>query len=307
MLAFPYMRAPIALFVYKRLGHLKRTFDALKANDLALESDLYIFSDGPKGNDDEKEIEEVRSYIKSLNDGFKSIHLHFSEKNIGLASSIVKGVTSLVDKEGFVIVVEDDIVTSKFFLSFMNDSLEKYKDKEDIMHVSGYSFPMQGELPPVFLSQMPFVWGWATWRRAWVHYNDDATALVESIKQVSWKKFNYDGTFNFTSPLEQNAKGTMKTWAIKWQASIFVNGGLCLTPFPSFTNNIGHDGTGEHYDVSNKYYNKIFSLTLPEKLLNAKESLEGRIAIKQFLKEIKPSVTFLIYDRIRKILSVSRI
>ena len=296
------LRAPIALFAYKRLDHLKRTMDALRANNLASESDLHIFSDGPKNSDDKEEVEKVRSYIKSLDKGFKSIHSYFSEKNKGLAVSIVEGVTSLVNEKGFVIVIEDDVVVSRLFLSFMNDSLERYKDRKDIMHVSGYSFPMRKELPPVFFSQMPFVWGWATWKRAWGHYNDDAAALVESINKIDRKKFNYDGVFNFTSPLEQNARGLMKTWAIKWQASIFINRGLCLTPFPSFTNNIGHDGTGEHYDVSDRYYNKIFSPTLPKALSNTSESPEGRAVIKRFLRRIKPSKIYLIYNKIKNIL-----
>lgn len=295
-------RAPIALFAYKRINHLRRTVDALRANDLAIESELYIFSDGPKNINDEKEVEEVRSYVKSLSSGFKAVHLRFEEKNRGLAASIVDGVTDLVNRNGFVIVVEDDVVTSNLFLSFMNDSLEKYRAEESIMHVSGYSFPMQEKLPEVFLAQMPFVWGWATWKRAWDHYNDDASVLTGLINQVGKKKFNYDGSFKFTSPLKQNAKGLMKTWAIKWQACIFINRGLCLTPSPSFTNNIGHDGTGEHYDVSNKYYNKVYSIILPKKLLSTNESLEGRMAIKRFLMQIKPSIIFLVRNKMKKLL-----
>lgn len=295
------VRAPIALFAYKRLDHFKRTVEALKANDLALESEVYIFSDGPKTKDDEKGVEEVRSYIKSIEGGFKSVHTRFAEKNKGLAVSIVEGVTELVNKEGFVIVIEDDIVTSKFFLSFMNDSLEKYKDEETVMHVSGYSFPLEGGLPPVFLSQMPFVWGWATWKRSWDHYNDNASDLVNLVNQKDRKKFNYDGIFKFTSPLEYNAKGLMKTWAIKWQASIFVNNGLCLTPFPSFTNNIGHDSTGENSDTRDEYYNQYLSTSLPDKLLSINELPEGRKAIKIFLKKIKPSFIFLVMNKIKKI------
>ncbi|PIX57089.1 MAG: sugar transferase [Candidatus Yonathbacteria bacterium CG_4_10_14_3_um_filter_43_12] len=300
------IRAPIALFAYKRLDHLRRTIDALRINNLAFESDLHIYSDGPRNNGDEKEVGEVRSYIKSLDGGFKSININLSEVNKGLAVSIVEGVSYLVNKYGFVIVVEDDVVTSNLFLSFMNDSLDKYKDTESVMHVSGYSFPMKEKLPEVFLSQMPFVWGWATWKRAWVHYNDDATMLLNGVNKVGRNKFNYDGTFNFTSPLEQNARGTMKTWAIKWQASIFIKGGVSLTPFPSYTNNIGHDGTGEHTTLSNEYYNKVYLATLPNKLLDISESQEGRVAIKNFLEKIKPSMMFLVYTKIKKILNINK-
>ena len=295
------IRAPIALFAYKRLNHLKQTIGALMANDLASESELYIFSDGPKDEDDKNDIKEIRNYINSLDGGFKKIHQRYSKENKGLAASIVEGVTDIVNDKGFVIVIEDDVVTSRSFLSYMNDSLEKYHNEKRIMHISGYSFPMKEKLPSIFLSQMPFVWGWATWKRAWNHYNNDAKDLVKLVDQKGRKKFNYDGIFKFTSPLEQNANGLMKTWAVKWQASIFINNGLCLTPFPSFTNNIGHDGTGEHYNRSRKYYNKILSLSLPNTLLDIYESAEGRKAIKKFLKQIKPSLLFLIINKIKGI------
>lgn len=295
--------APIALFAYHRLDHVKRTFESLKNNALAAESDLHIFSDGPKNEIDKVKVEEVRSYLQTLKDGFKSITIHTAPENQGLAASIVKGVTELVNEHGTVIVVEDDIITSPLFLSYMNESLERYKDEEKIMHISGHNFPMPESLPPVFLAQMPFVWGWATWKRAWKHYSNDAEALVESVNWLGRKRFNYDGVFRFSSPLEANARGSMKTWAIRWQASIFINGGLCLTPFPSFTNNIGHDGTGEHYSKSDMHHNKKLADALPPALLDLKELPEGREALKHFLKRMKPTFMERLRGLIKRIMS----
>lgn len=293
--------SPIALFVYNRLDHLKHTIDALRSNTLATESDLHIFSDGPKKNTDIEAVENVRLYIKSLNKGFKTITLHLSEKNKGLADSIVSGINKLIDINETIIVLEDDIVTSPLFLSYMNDSLQKYKDQEKVMHISGYSFPLQAQLPPVFFSQMPFVWGWATWKRSWNKYQSDAKTLLTEVQKKGKDAFNYDGVFKFTSPLKYNAKGTMKTWAIKWQASIFLNDGLCLTPFPSFSNNIGHDNSGEHSTQTDVYHNKNLSLVIPKTITDISESKEAREAIKKFLKKIKPPLYKLIFMKIKNI------
>jgi GT2 family glycosyltransferase len=110
--------APITLFVYNRLDHTIDTVMALQKNDLSKESELFIFSDGPKNKDDEKKVLAVRKYIKSIK-GFKKVTIFESKKNKGLANSIISGVTKIINKYGRIIVLEDDIVTSKYFLIFL--------------------------------------------------------------------------------------------------------------------------------------------------------------------------------------------
>ncbi|MDO8610865.1 MAG: glycosyltransferase, partial [bacterium] len=144
--------APIILFVYARPHHTKKTIEALLDNSEAVNSDLIIFSDGPKSNQEYQVVNEVRSYI-SLITGFKSITLHFNDSNLGLAESIIHGVTSILKKHEQVIVLEDDIVTSPFFLKYMNEALEKYKNNNNVASIHGYIYPVDISLPETFFLQ----------------------------------------------------------------------------------------------------------------------------------------------------------
>jgi len=135
------MYAPIALFVYKRLNHTKRTLKALQKNTLAQESELFVYSDGWKNEEDREKVEEIRNYLKTIS-GFKHLEIIKKEKNEGLANSIIAGVTDIVNKYGKVIVLEDDLVSSPYFLQFMNDALNLYENEERVDGKSIYFIPL---------------------------------------------------------------------------------------------------------------------------------------------------------------------
>lgn len=123
--------APVLLFTYNRPAHTKQTLDALLKNPLSKESTLFVFSDGYKNEMDRQQVEEVRSIIRSL-DGFKDIQIRENAENKGLAANIIEGVTRVVDEYGKVIVVEDDLIASPFFLTFMNDVLNKFEKEKKL-------------------------------------------------------------------------------------------------------------------------------------------------------------------------------
>lgn len=158
--------APIALFVYNRPMHTRQTVEALLANELAAESDLIIFADGAKSGKDADAVQEVREYIHSIS-GFKSIKINEQDTNQGLANSVIAGVTEVVNESGRIIVLEDDMVTSPYFLNYMNDSLEMYKDEDKVISIHGYMYPVKEKLPETFFLQGADCWGWATWKRGY--------------------------------------------------------------------------------------------------------------------------------------------
>lgn len=245
--------APIALFVYNRPNHTRRTLEALAANDLAGDSDLHIYADGAKDEFDQ-DHKQVRELIRSVS-GFNSVTVTERDSNWGLAASIISGVTELVQKEGRVIVVEDDIVTSKGFLRYMNEALEMYQDDQAVMHISGYIHPIDPDgLPETFFYNQASCWGWATWKRAWEKLNTDALELKRQLdKSCDINHFNIEGSYNFYSHLVMNIEGVRTTWAIKWHTSIYLNKGLCLHPRRSLVQNIGNDGSGVSTEVSGRY------------------------------------------------------
>ncbi|MFZ5570627.1 MAG: glycosyltransferase [Thermodesulfobacteriota bacterium] len=238
---------PIILFVYNRPKHTRQTVEALQRNALADESELFIFSDGPKTPEAEISVMAVRQYIHSI-DGFKKIHLIERERNYGLANSIITGITEIVNQYGKVIILEDDIVTSPFFLRFMNEALHGYQNEEIIMQISGYMFPVALKRNEDTLL-LPFtsIWGWATWQRAWKHF-DPALSGHEKLKRSKQlqKKFNINNSYPFVRMLEAQLKGEINTWDIGWYLSVFLLNGLTLFPSISFTRNIGFDGSGVH-------------------------------------------------------------
>ncbi len=248
--------APIALFVYNRPEHTRRVIEALLGNSLVSQSDLYIFSDGPRRDADRRKVAEVRDILASVS-GFRSVLIREARENRGLAVSIIDGVSSVLQEHGRVIVLEDDLVTSPVFLDFMNEALNLYAEDEEVMHVSGYWFPLElKNLPETFFLRMPFSWGWATWARAWASFEKNPAGLVQQFSPENIRQFNLDGSYDVWEQVLHNLQGKANTWAVFWYASIFRRGGLCLYPSQSLVFNLGNDGTGvhclktSHYDVA---------------------------------------------------------
>jgi hypothetical protein len=253
-------------------------------------SDLFIFSDAAKSEAQAEAVREVRKYIREV-DGFKSITIVEREANLGLARSIIDGVTSIVNKYGRIIVLEDDLQISPYFLSYMNDALDMYKNEERVMHVSGYMFPIgNSALPETFFLRPTSCWGWATWDRAWKHFNKDAKGLLGGFTEQEIARFNMDDTYDYWGQVAQNEAGLINTWAVFWYASVFQLGGLCLHPARSLINNTGHDGTGENCGESN-----VFSPTLASKPVtyferNITENELARVKTKEYFRSIRPGL-----------------
>lgn len=235
--------APIVLFVYNRPWHTRQTLEALSKNDLAEKSKLFIFADGPKNDandEDLKKISEVRSILKEKK-WCGSVEIHEEQINKGLNASIIQGITTIVNQFEKVIVVEDDIITSRFFLTFLNEGLEMYKNSSNVYSVNGYMFPIKTNQHHSFLMPGFFCWGWGTWKNKWGKFNVSIN-ISELIYQNYFlvSRFNL-GNYNYTNVLKT------KSWDIIWYYIIFIHNGLSLFPSISLTENIGFDGTGTNY------------------------------------------------------------
>ena len=165
--------APIVLFVYNRPWHTEQTVKALQKNELAKESELFIYSDAAKNEEQRESVDEIRNYLKKIN-GFKKVTVIKREKNWGLANSIIDGVTKIVNEYGKIIVLEDDLVTSPYFLKFMNDSLMYYKDEKMVMAISGYSYPIIrqncSQINETYYLRITSSRSWPTWSDSWKYF-----------------------------------------------------------------------------------------------------------------------------------------
>lgn len=282
--------APIALFVYNRPQHTERTLKFLKQNELAAESRLFVFSDGAKTAADEKAVIEVRELLKSI-DGFKSVELIERKENMGLANSIISGVSRLVADYKQVIVLEDDLITSPYTLTYFNEALDRYRNEEKVMHIGAYMYNLKDHnLPETFFYRAATSWGWATWERAWQHFEPNVDTLISQFSLQKKYDFSIENTMNFWKQIQDYKNGKNNSWAIRWYASIFLKGGLTLNPSQSLVNNIGHDGTGIHSGINDIYNVIINPKAITEFPSELKENPEAYNAIKGFLANRKGSL-----------------
>jgi len=251
--------SPVALFVYNRIWHLQQTIKALQNNLLAQESELFIFSDGPKNKRDEDSVSEVRRYIKTIK-GFKRVTIIERDHNIGLSQSIITGVTELVSRYGRVIVLEDDLVTAPYFLQFMNDALLFYQDEERIISVCGYMYPINKKYGDTLFLRVCDSWGWATWKRGWDLFVADDRQLYDALKaRKLFRKFNLDGVFDFVKMLKAQIERKNDSWAIRWYASSLLNDKLSIYPGKTLVANTGLDGSGRHGGAIDYYKSELLN------------------------------------------------
>lgn len=236
--------APIVLFTYCRPGNTRETIEHLLQNEESAFSELIIYSDAPKNKKAEEGVYETRQYIHSIK-GFKSISIIEHSHNRGLANSIVEGVTYVVNKYGRVIVLEDDLNVSPFFLRYMNEGLTRYENRLDIISIHGYNYPIKDKLPEAFLVKGADCWGWATWKRGWDLFNFDAKSLYNQIvKRKRQGEFDFHYSFSFMSLLKGQVDGKADSWAICWYASAFLNNKYTMYPGQSMVQLNDRDGVG---------------------------------------------------------------
>ncbi len=284
--------APIVLFVYNRPSHTGQTVEALKKNTLAGESDLFIFADGPKKETDRGKVKKVRKYIRTV-DGFKKITIIERKKNFGLAESIIKGVTEVTNKHGKVIVLEDDLLTSRYFLRFMNDALNYYQDEETVGSIHGYVYPIKNTLPETFFLRDPGCLGWATWQRAWRLFNNNGDSLLkELVRKKLTAQFDYGNSYPFTEMLNKQADGRIDSWAIKWYASLFLKNKLTLYPGKSLVFHNGNDGSGTHGGVSDDYAVQLSARQIKISDILLVENKTVLLEYIRYFESIKPSYLF---------------
>ena len=271
--------APIILFVYNRPEHTRKTVEALQKNELASESILYVFADGAKPESTEEQlarIKEVRDYTGSIT-GFKEIHVEYSEKNKGLANSVIAGVTKIINEYGRVIVVEDDIVTHPFFLRYMNDALDFYEKNESVFSVGSLMYniniPQDYNHDMILISRVES-WGWATWGDRWKKCNWDISTypIIKNPTPEDIKMMCVGGE-DLWEMLKKQAKREIDSWAVRWQYNMMLQKGLCVRPRKSFASNVGFDGSGIHCEKTERsqiitplYDNPIYQIHFEQDL-----------------------------------------
>lgn len=300
--------APVILFVYNRPRHTQQTVEALQKNELATESELFIFADGPKINatEEQKEkIRQVREYIHKI-DGFKSITICEKETNCGLANSVIAGVSEIINKFNKVIVVEDDLITSKYFLRFMNEALDFFENDTRIFSVSGYNYSSEILKIPsnykkdIYLSYRHGSTGWGTWKNRWNSIDWEIADFKEFSENTELQKAFNRGGSDMSGMLKDQMEGKIDSWAIRFDYSLFKQKKLNIRPVKSLVKHIGSDNTGTH---SSKNDDKILFVNLDDNWLAKIEEVEpDKTILKNFQKVFDPPPRYSLKRFIGKIL-----
>lgn len=254
--------APIILFVFNRPIHTRKTLDALAANNFAKKSNLFIFSDGPKDNSQYSLVNEVRKIIsdKKYTSLFKSIKIKESKNNNGLAKSVIEGVTDVFKFYPSVIVLEDDLITSNDFLSYMNQALSFYEKNPQIGCISGYSPIKDLELnEDVYLTTRNCSWGWAIWKEEWDNIDWEVVDYCDFKKsKIKRKIFNKYG-FDRSVRMDNHFKSRTHSWSIRLGYSLAMQNKYTVYPKISKLSNVGFDGTGTNSHKKNSSYENFNS------------------------------------------------
>lgn len=253
------MNAPVILFAFKRPDELKATFQALKANHLASQSDLFIFVDAPRKEADVAKVAEVHDFLDKVS-GFRTIQRDYAKTNIGCADSIIRGVSLVLEKYPSAIIVEDDLITAPNFLDFMNQALVHYRSSKRVYSVAGYTFPFPK--PANYNVDAYFVprhspWGWATWADRWQSINWDMTDYPEFEQDIWQQKAFMQGGSDLVGMLRSQMEGRADAWDIRFCYNRFKADGLSVYPTTSKVDNIGFGKGATHTDIFNRYKTQL--------------------------------------------------
>ena len=293
--------APIVIFTYNRPIHTQQTIEALLKNQYAKESDLIIYSDAAYTENAKQGVIETRQYIHSIT-GFNSIRVIEREKNFGLSNNIIDGVAHIINEYGRIIVLEDDLKTSPYFLKYMNEALNMYENEKEVISVHGYVYPLKRKLPETFFIRGADCLGWGTWKRGWDLFVEDGQSLLNEIREKRLEKdFDFSGAYPYTKMLEKQAKGVVGSWAIRWYASAFLKGMLTLYPSRSLIFHNGSDGSGTNSADSDEFNVELSMTPITLRKAAVKEDKNARNAIIHYFRYTR--LKRIITSRLRKLFS----
>ena len=248
---------PVILIAYKRAWHTAQVLNSLKEHNI---QNLFIFSDGPKDNNDLSDVYETRLLFQRID--WTTPTIIEQNKNIGLAKSIVGAVNYVFTKYDRLILLEDDCVPQKYFFDFIGECLDKYENNEKVFGISGYTVPV----PESILKKYPYdlyffprigSWGWATWKRAWQHFEPDLSFAYNKAKESSIDLSQ--GGSDIPVMIRNMLNGNLTdVWTLNWVLSVYLQKGYYIYPTTSHIENIGWDGSGTHCSNADTAQNLFF-------------------------------------------------
>ncbi|MDR2409495.1 MAG: hypothetical protein LBE13_15480 [Bacteroidales bacterium] len=296
--------SPICLFTYRRFEHFKKSVKALQENYLSKYSDLYICSNAAIHNNEREIVNNIREFALSIK-GFATVTLIKNEVNKGQEETFLKNITNILNVYKKIIVLEEDMVTTKNFLNYMNAALDYYENMKDVNSIAGYSVPIEDEYfdcNDVYFIQRSCSWGWATWLDRWLSMK--WTITKEDLHRINWFKFNSSG-YDKYNMLSEVVAQKLNAWDIKTDYTLHTNNLFTVYPKKSFLRNIGMDGSGEHCGKTNAFDPVLINENIINFRFNRALSINQKI-LKQFKKYYGNFFGFYLRYRFSGVLNIYR-
>lgn len=239
------MKIATILFTYNRSRHTEEVITALRSSKILPEK-LFVFQDGLKCEAHRSEWEKVNILLRKID--WCDHEIIISEKNKGLAESVIFGVNYVFKKFEAIIVLEDDCVPHPGFMTFMTQSLQKYRFRKEVYSVSGYSYPVDVKTngKDAYFIGRTSSWGWGTWKNRWTCFKSDYKILGRIMNDPELSEQLHIWGEDLENYLLGNIYGNCNSWATFWALNVIEQRGYCLSPYMSLIKNIGFDGTGVH-------------------------------------------------------------
>jgi hypothetical protein len=274
----------VVFFAFNRADKLSNTIKSYLACSGVQNTDIVIYIDGPRNSKDDKSVNEcfmVASELLPQADIIRRID------NIGLKKSIHGGVSDVLKTYDAVIVIEDDLKLEPEFYNFMRSSLIKYTDNKNVYQIAGYNYnPEEGN--EAFFLPITTSWGWATWSDRWESFDLETDYQFLIVTKDDKKRYDFNGTFNFSSMLNLECAGKINSWAIRWYSYVYSCNGLTLYPPQSLVINDGFNNSGTHssYTASELFStSKSYSLESIEYPNHVGLSEQKIISVQKHLKK----------------------
>lgn len=302
--------APVVVFAYNRPDHLRQTLTALAGAELAKESRVRVYADGPRDEAARAAVEAVRRVLDDpvWRDRFAAFEVRVAATNKGLATAIIEGVTEVVEAAGQVIVLEDDLIVSCDFLRFMNDALDFYRDDPTVGSITGFC-PLKAP-PPGYAHDVMRVprncsHGWATWADRWREV-DWTAADADRLRRDKALRRRLDsaGTDRFDR-LQRQLAGRINSWSIRFGLWQVMTGRCTIYPVHNRVRNIGFDNSGVHTKAGQAVNDTLSqesgyileNVSESDRVLKAFRRAYSGNAVSSAMRSIRASLTSKLYQR----------
>lgn len=280
--------SPVLVLAYNRPLHLQKCLDSLGNNLGFSKHQVVIAIDGMKSESERQICDQVQLVATEFSRRHTNVKVIRNHRNLGLGTSVLNNIDKVLENNSSIIVIEDDLVLSSHFLNFCEFGLTNYLHDKSVVAISGFSLPIES-LDETYFLRGADCWGWATWKDRWDRFERNGNVLLRELKKRRLQRvFDLDYSYQYTNMLKRQVTGESNSWAIRWHASTFLQGGLSLFPKVSLVENRGNDGSGTNMGAT-EVYSTIVDKQAPNcAKIEVTESKQARKKLIQFYKRKFP-------------------